>query len=280
MNHVRKTLKVSERRACRLLRQPRSTQRYAPQTAEDETALVQRTIELASSYGRYGYRQVTRLLQREGWLVGKDRVERIWQQEGLKVPQKQPKRKSLWLNDGSCVRRRAEHKDHVWSYDFIHDRTHDGRPLRLLTVMDEYTRECLSIDVARRLGSQDVLERLAELFATRGVPAYIRSDNGAEFTAKAVRRWLSRMGVRTLYITPGSPWENGYIERFNGTLRYELLDCELFTSLREAQILIDRWRIEYNTFRPHSAFGGRPPAPESWQPVPVEPPILDAALHG
>ena len=277
MDHVRSTLGVSERRACRLLRQPRSTQRYAPRTREDEAYLVQRTIELATAFGWHGYRPVTSLLQREGWEVGTTRIERIWRQEGLKVPQKQPKRGRLWLNDGSCVRKRAEHRDHVWSYDFVHDATHDGRSLRMLTVMDEHTRECLSVDVARRMGSQQVLERLAELFASRGLPKYIRSDNGAEFTATAVRRWLSRMNVKTLYITPGSPWENGFIERLNGTLRYELLNREIFTSLKEAQVLVERWRVAYNTIRPHSSLGGLPPAPEAWQVKPMETPILRVA---
>ena len=172
------------------------------------------------------------------------------------------------------MRKRAKHRDHVWSYDFVHDKTHDGRPLRMLTVMDEHTRECLSVDVARRMGSQQALERLAELFVTRDVPRYIRSDNGAEFTATAVRRWLSRMNVKTLYITPGSPWENGFIERMNGTLRHELLKRELFTSLKEAKVLVERWRIQYNTIRPHSSLGERPPAPEAWQTKPMERPIL------
>jgi transposase InsO family protein len=189
---------------------------------------VARIVELAKAYGRYGYRRITALLRWEGWKVNHKRVERIWRQEGLKVPGKQPKRGRLWLADGSCVRRRAERRNHVWSYDFVFDRSHDGRPLRMLTIVDEYTRECLAIDVARRLDSQDVLERLAELFFWRGTPEFIRSDNGAEFTATAVREWLGRLGVQTLYIEPGSPWENGYVESFNGKLRDELLDREIF----------------------------------------------------
>ena len=195
------------------------------------------------------------------------RVEGIWRQEGLKVPRKQPKRGRLWLADGACVRKRAKHRNHVWSYDFVFDRTHDGRPLRMLTLVDEYTRECLAIDVARRLDSEDVLDRLEQLFVWRGPPGYIRSDNGAEFTATAVREWLARLRVETLYIQPGSPWENGYVESFNGKLRDELLDREIFYTLREAQVLIERWRREYNTIRPHSALGYRPPAPEAvWLP--------------
>ena len=255
MEHVCKRMRVSERRACRVLRQPRSTQRRHPKVTDDEKRLVSRMIELATEYGRYGYRRITALLCREGWRVNHKRVERLWRREGLKVPQRQPKRRRLWFNDGSCVRRRPEHRDHVWSYDFVQTRTHNGRPVRLLTLIDEYTRECLAIGVARGLKSKDVLERLAELFIQRGTPDYIRSDNGAEFTAKAVRAWLGRVGVRTLYIEPGSPWENGYIESFNGKLRDELLNGEIFDTLLEAQVLIERWRIDYNTKRPHSSTG-------------------------
>ena len=170
------------------------------------------------------------------------KVERLWRREGLKVPRKQPKRARLWLNDGSCVRLRPQGKDHVWAYDFVHERTHDGKPLRLLTMVDEYTRECLAIDVARRLNSENVLERLAELFVSRGVPEHIRSDNGPEFTAQAVREWLGRIGVKTLFIEPGSPWENGYVESFNGKLRDELLNGEIFYTLKEAEVLIEGWR--------------------------------------
>jgi len=220
------------------LRQPRATQRYLPIEREDEKPLTRRIIELASMFGRYGYRMIHGLLRREGWWVNHKRVEWIWRQEGLKVPKKQPKRGRLWLNDGSCVRLRAERKDHVWSYDFVQARTRDGRSFRMLTIIDEYTRECLAIDVARKLNHDDVLERLAWLMATRGVPDYIRSDNGSEFTAHAVRDWLKRVGAKTLYITPGSPWGNGYIESFNGKLANELLEREVFDTLHEAKVLI------------------------------------------
>jgi len=189
---------------------------------------VARIIELAKQYGRYGYRRITALLRREGWRVNRKRVERIWRQEGLKVPRRQPKKARLWLNDGSCVRLRAESPNHVWSYDIVFDRTHDGRPLRMLTVVDEFTRECLAIKVERRIRSEDVLECLADLFLLRGTPAYLRSDNGPEFEATAVREWLGRLGVETLFIEPGSPWENGYVESFNGKLRDELLNGEIF----------------------------------------------------
>jgi len=220
-------------------------------------------IELATQYGRYGYRRITALLKREGWMVNHKKVELIWRREGLKVPQKQPKRGRLWLNDGSCIRLRPEHKDHVWSYDFVMARTTDGRAFRILTILDEYTRECLAIKVDRRIRSQDVIDQLYYLFLFRGIPEHIRSDNGAEFTAKAIRNWLSNIGVKTLFIEPGSPWENGYIESFNGKLRDELLNGEIFTTLTEAMVLIERWRMQYNQVRPHSSLGYRPPAPEA-----------------
>ena len=236
-----------------------------------EAGLVGRMIELATRYGRYGYRRITAMLQREGFRVNHKRIERLWRREGLKVPQKQPKRGRLWLNDGSCIRLRPQRKNHVWSYDFVFDRTRDGWPLRLLTIIDEYTRECLAIDIARCLTSEDVLTRLTDLFIRYGIPEHIRSDNGSEFTAKAVRNWLGKLGVQTLFIEPGSPWENGYIESFNGKLRDELLNLEIFNTLLEARVLITRWRYEYNRIRPHSGLNYRPPAPEAIQPVPIEP---------
>ena len=243
------------------------TQRYAPQVVEEEGRLAARVIELATQYGRYGYRRVTALLRQEGWQVNHKRIERIWRQEGLKVPKKQPKRRRLWLNDGSCIRLRPEHKDHVWSYDFVMARTSEGRAFRMLNIIDEYSRECLTILVKRHVTSQDVIERLFEMFIFKGIPDHIRSDNGTEFTAKAIRRWLARLGVKTLFIEPGSPWENGYIESFNGKLRDELLNREIFTTLTEAKILIEQWRREYNQVRPHSSLGYRPPAPETRIPV-------------
>jgi putative transposase len=192
-------------------------------------------------------------------------VERVWREEGLKVPQKQPKRGRLWINDGSCVRLRPIQRNHVWSYDFVADRTHDGRLIKILTVIDEYSRECLAIVVERRLQSDDVLSCLTEPFVKYGSPDYIRSDNGSEFTAKAVKHWLSRIGVQTLYIEPGSPWKNGYNESFNGKLRDEQINGEIFYNLREAQVLIEQWRQEYNMIRPHSSLKYRPPAPEAWR---------------
>lgn len=230
---------------------------------DDEAPLTKAVIDLATEYGRYGYRRVTALLWNQGWHVNHKRIERIWREQGLKVPQKQPKRARLYLNDGSCIRLRPTHRNHVWSYDFVMDRTHDTRSYRMLTVIDEYTHECLAIHVKRNLNSSDVLECLADLFMKHGVPEHIRSDNGPEFVAEAVREWLSAAQVKTLYIEPGSPWENGYCESFNGKLRDELLNGEIFYTMKEAMILIEQWRVHYNTVRPHSSLGYKPPAPQA-----------------
>jgi putative transposase len=238
-------------------------------TKDDEQFLRTRISELACDFGRYGYRRITGLLRLEGWQVNHKRVERIWRQEGLKVPRRQPKRKRLWLNDGSCIRLRPERKNHVWSYDMVSTRTSEGRPLRMLTIIDEYSRECLAIQVERQIKSEDVLFGLADLFIERGTPEFIRSDNGPEFTATAIRGWLNRLGVKTLFIEPGSPWENGYCESFNGKLRDELLNREIFDTVLEARILTEMWRREYNQIRPHSSLGYKPPAPEATEPLAV-----------
>ena len=263
MDHVTAELGISERRACRALGQHRSTQRKNPTTLDDEAALTADIVELSRQYGRYGYRRITALLRRAGWTVNKKRVERIWRCEGLKVPTKQPKRGRLWLNDGSCIRLRPERPNHVWSYDFVADRTHDGKAFRMLCIIDEFTRESLMIRVARKLKATDVIEALCELFVSRGIPAHIRSDNGPEFVALALRDWIVAVGPKTAYIEPGSPWENGYCESFNGKLRDELLNGEIFYTMKEAQIVIENWRRHYNTVRPHSSLGYRPPAPEA-----------------
>lgn len=220
---------------------------------------------MASEYSRYGYRQVTNILNLEGYAVGKDRVYRIWREEGLKVPQKAPKRARLWLASGSAIRLRPERKNHVWSYDFVADRTHDGRPYKILNIIDEFTRECLASFVARRIRSKDVILVLADLFLKYGCPEHIRSDNGPEFIAWQLKAWLKLLEVKPLYIEKGSPWENGYCESFNGKMRYELLDGEIFYSLLEAKIIIERWRMHFNTKRPHSSLGCRPPAPVAIQ---------------
>ena len=255
-------LGVSERLACRVLGQYRSTQRKAPRGRADEAALTADIVALATQYGRYGYRRITAMLRDAGWGVNAKRVERIWRREGLKVPQKQPKKSRLWLNDGSCIRLRPEHPNHVWSYDFVEDRTHDGRKYRMLNLIDEFTRECLAIRVDRKLNSTDVIDVLSDQFILRGIPGHIRSDHGPEFIARAVREWVAAVGARTAFIEPGSPWENGYCESFNSKLRDELLNGEIFYSLAEARTVIETWRKHYNTKRPHSSLGYRPPAPE------------------
>jgi transposase InsO family protein len=268
---VKERLGISERRACQTLGQHRSTQRQYPSGPSDEASLTADIIELARTYGRYGYRRVTALLNQAGWHVNHKRVQRIWRREGLKVPQKQPKKGRLWLNDGSCIRLRPERPNHVWSYDFVHDRTDDGRVYRTLNIIDEFTREALAIRVDRKLNSIDVVDALTDLFILRGPPAFIRSDNGPEFIAEKVRGWINAVGAKTAYIAPGSPWENGYCESFNARFRDELLNGEIFYSLKEAKIIIEQWRQHYNRKRHHSALGWRPPAPEVVMPLEQRP---------
>jgi len=259
--YAQQKLGISERRACQALGQSRGLQRRRPIRADDEAALTEDIIKLATKYGRYGYKRITALLRVQGWSVNHKRVERIWRQEGLKVPQKHKKRGRLYLNNGSCIRLRACWPNHVWSYDFVADQLIDGTKIRTLTVVDEYTRECLALRTGYKLKSDDVMDVLTDLFITRGIPDHIRSDNGAEFTSKAIQAWLPKLGVKTLYITPGSPWENGYNESFNGRLRDEFLNGEIFYTLKEAQVMIERWRHHYNHIRPHSSLGYKPPAP-------------------
>jgi transposase InsO family protein len=261
---IQEALAVSERRVCRVVEQPRSTQRRERFVRSDEDALRQQIVRLACDYGRYGYRRITALLRNDGWRANHKRVARIWRQEGLKVPQKQPKRRRLWLNHGSSIRLRPEHRNHVWSYDFVVERTSDGRPLRMLNIVDEFSRECLRIQVDRKVKAADVMYELSELFIERGIPEYLRSDNGPEFIAESVREWLHKVGTKTLFIEPGSPWENGYIESFNGKLRDELLNGEIFDTVTEAKVITERWRNHYNKIRPHSSLGYRPPAPETY----------------
>lgn len=252
-------LAVSERLACRVIGQLRTTQRYEKVLDPDRERLRARIIELATQYGRYGYKTITSMLQLEGFEVGRDRVHTIWQEEGLQVPQKQPKRARLWLADGSTIRLKPTHKNHVWSYDFVSEQTHEGKKFRILNIIDEHSKECLASFVDRRIRSQDIILILADLFIQHGIPEHIRSDNGPEFIARKLRKWLKEIGVKTLYIEPGSPWENGYCESFNGKMRYQLLDGEIFYTLFEAQVIIERWRRHYNEVRPHSSLGGRPP---------------------
>ncbi|MEJ0094560.1 MAG: IS3 family transposase [Methylocella sp.] len=265
VEHVIAEHGVSERFACRVLGQHRSTQRKVPTKPDDEAALIADITALAIQYGRYGYRRITAMLWERGWKINVKRVERIWRREGLKVPARQPKRGRLWLNDGSCVRLRPQCPNHVWSYDFVEDRTHDGRKYRMLNIIDEFTRECIAIRINRQLKAADVIDVLSDLFILRGVPVHIRSDNGPEFIAKALRDWIAAVGAKTAYIMPGSPWENGYCESFNSKLRDELLNGEIFYTLKEAKVVIERWRRHYNTVRPHSSLGYKPPAPETLQ---------------
>lgn len=251
---------VSERRACAVLDQPRSTQRYESRTKDDEPLLLARILELVREFPRYGYRQITRLLRNEGWHVNFKRVYRLWRKEGLKVPQKKRKRRRLGDSSGGIIRRKAERMNQVWSLDFIFERTSNGRPLKILSIIDEYTRECIALEVNRRITSEDVISVLVDLFAIRGVPEFIRSDNGPEFIATSLRKFLERVDVGTSYIEPGSPWENGFVESFHSRLRDECLSCEEFTTLHEATVVITDWRMMYNQRRPHSSLGGMTPA--------------------
>ena len=256
-------MNASERRICAVVGQNRAAQRYTSSVSAYKVLLRQAVINYASEYGRYGYRAIIDLLRMDGWGISYGRVERIWKQEGLKVPQKQPKRKRLWLNDGSCIRLRPEWKHHVWAYDFVQCRTADGKAFRILVVIDEYSRECLALYVARQIRSEQVMHVLADLFLAHGAPDNLRSDNGPEFIALALKKWLANLSVQTQYIEPGSPWENGYCESFNGKLRDKLLNGEVFMTMKEAEIIIENWRRHYNERRPHRSLGGRPPAPQT-----------------
>ena len=246
-------LGYSERRACALAQISRSTVRYVLKPRPDDAALIEEIKKLARKEKRYGYRRSTAMLRREGWQVNKKRVHRIWKALGFGLPKKKPKRRRRGPK-GEVIRK-AERKDQVWSYDFVEDRTERGGRLRMLTILDEYTRESLAIPVEKSISSANVIETLERLFITRAVPEYIRSDNGPEFVAGAVQQWLAEKRCRTIYIEPGSPWENPYIESFNGKFRDECLNMELFRNGKEAQLVVEIWRKEYNELRPHSALG-------------------------
>ena len=251
---------VSERRACQALRQQRSTQRYRPRMPDRDRAMVARMREFVRRHPRYGYRRMWALLRADGWIVNRKRVHRLWRREGFKVPQKQRKKRRLGTSANGVVRHRAEHANQVWCYDFVKDQTTEGRPLKFLPIEDEYTRECLALEVDRSITAEDVIEVLKYLFAVRGAPRYIRSDNGPEFIARAIRKYLAESGVGALYIEPGSPWENAYSESFNSRFRDEVLNRELFTSLLEAKVVCEDHRLEYNHQRPHSALAYQTPA--------------------
>jgi len=263
--------RASERKACDLVGLSRTAWRYQPLVRDDKAPFRAEIIRLACTYGRYGYRMIAGLMRNAGWQQAtQDRVRRIWKEEGLKVPDKQHPRGRLWLNDGSCLRLRPEHRNHVWSYDFVLIRDINGRKIRMLTMIDEYSRTCLVVHCARRIGADEVIEQLANAMIVHGMPEHIRSDNGPEFIANRLRDWLAHVGVKTAYIEPGSPWENGYCESFNGTLRDELLDGEIFYGLKEAQALVNQWVRHYNTTRPHSSLGYKPPAPEAIVRIPIQ----------
>lgn len=246
---------ASERRACRVLNQPRSTQRRKAKPRDDEATLTKRMRELVRQRPRFGYRRIAAMLRREGWRANPKRIYRLWRREGLKVPRKKRKRRSLGMSENACHCRRAEHKDHVWTWDFVFDRTTSGSALKWLSIVDEFTRECLCLKAARSITSEDVIDALAELFAMRGVPHHVRSDNGPEFIALAIQKWLAQVGVKALYIAPGAPWENGYAESFHSRLEDEFLALEEFESVAAARRLTTAWQDDYNHHRPHSSLG-------------------------
>lgn len=250
--------------------------RYRRRIRSDEAQLRARILAIVRQRPRFGYRQVARLLRLEGFRVNNKRVYRIWRQEGLKVPRKRRKKRSLGTGANACHRRRATHANHVWTWDFIFDRTESGQTLKVFTIVDEYTRRCITLDVSRSFTGEDIINRLSELFVMYGMPDHIRSDNGTEFIANAIRSWLKKLGVETLYIEPASPWENGYAESFHSRLRDELLAVELFTSLTHARACAAAWREDYNNYRPHSSLGGLPPeefARRCAASVPAAPPL-------
>jgi transposase InsO family protein len=260
VEHLQEQFDASQRRTCRAIEQPRSTQRYRARIKDDEPAMIGRMHALVRGHPRYGYRRIWAMLRAEGWPVNRKRIWRLWKREGFKVPRKQRKKRRLGQSANGIMRYRPQHKDHVWTWDFIHDRDERGRPLKWFALVDEYTRECLALEVERSLTALDVIDILSQVLWIRGAPQHIRSDNGPEFIAHAIRRYLATVQVGTLYIEPGAPWENGYAESFFSRLRDELLNCELFADLRHAKQLAETWQNEYNHRRPHSSLRYRTPA--------------------
>jgi len=242
------------------LGQARSTQRYKPKLPDKDKPVIDDLLVLHVTHPRYGYRRITIKLREKGWLINFKRVYRIWCQEGFKILKKQHKKLHIGCSANACNRKLPEHYNHIWSYDFLSEKLENGRLVKLLVVIDEFTRECLAIDVNRRIKGPDVVEVLRYLFAVRGEPDYIRSDNGPEFASKAVKKWLDASGVKTLFVAPGSPWENGYVESFNSKFRDELLNRELFLHIDELRYVADRWRMDYNHYRPHSSLAYMAPA--------------------
>lgn len=262
MVHTRQKLATSERRTCRVIGLARSTLQYRAAPKDDE-ALRLAMIRLAKQYGRYCYRKVTELLRVEGWPINHKKIERLWAEEGLQLPRRHKKRKRLYHKDSSIIRLRPQHANHIWSVDFVHDKLSNGRPYKMLTVLDEYTREALCVAVKPKMNSADVLDPLYPLLLQHGKPEYIRSDNGSEFIAAVLQDWLRKVRIKPIQIYPGSPWENGYNERFNGTLRREVLNAEWFHTTKQAQTVINTWLRQYNRIRPHQALNMRPPVPET-----------------
>lgn len=260
---MRQRLDTSERRTCKTVGMARSSQQYKRKPRRDDEALRLALIRLAKQYGRYGYRKIAKLLRIEGWNVNHKKVERLWREEGLQLPARHKRRKRLYHKDSSVIRLRPQYENYIWSVDFVHDKLSNGRPYKMLTVIDEYTREALVVSVKPKMGAADVLEALYPLILKRGKPDFIRSDNGKEFTAQALQDWLKKVGIKPIQIYPGSPWENGYNERFNGTLRREVLNAEWFISIEQAKAVIGKWLTQYNHIRPHQALGMRPPVPET-----------------
>jgi len=258
--HTQRVLEVSERRSCQVLGQARSTQRYEFKRWDLDQQLVGRMDELRRERPRYGYRRIWRALVREGWRVNLKRVHRLWKEAGWQIRRKAKKKRRLGSSENGCTQHRSERRNHVWSYDFVFDRTEDGRQLKFMPVLDEYTRESLALEVERSLTGEDVVDTLAYLFQVHGEPAFIRSDNGPEFVSKVVKKWPKDSGVKTLFIEPGSPWENAYVESFNSRLREEFLNQEIFTSLTEAQVLAEQHRVFQNLDRPHNSLGYLTPA--------------------
>lgn len=260
---MRQRLDTSERRTCKVVGLARSTCQYkvAPKPSDEDLRLA--LIRLAKQYGRYGYRKIAKLLTLEGWAVNHKKVERLWREEGLQLPHRHKRRKRLYHKDSSVIRLRPQYPNHIWSVDFVHDKLSNGRSYKMLTVLDEYTREALCVEVRPRMGSAEVLEALYPLLLKHGKPTYIRSDNGKEFTAQALQDWLTKVGITPIQIYPGSPWENGYNERFNGTLRREILNAEWFSTIKQAKTVIGKWLRQYNHIRPHQALNMRPPVPET-----------------
>ena len=253
-------MEVSERRACKVISQPRMTQRYKTKQPDKDKALTAEINKLAKRYKRYGYRMITAKLRQDGWIVNHKRIQRIWQKQGLQIPYRRKFKKAKGSSENSCSVKKAEYPNHVWTYDFMSDQTEDGGRLKLLTVLDEFTRESPAIELGRAIRAADVIAVLEYLFLVRGVPKFIRSDNGPEFIADAIKKWLKRNHVETLYVAPGSPWENGYIESFNGKLRDDVLNREVFYPVKEAKVIVEDWRLEYNNHRPHSGLDYMTPA--------------------